>query len=280
VYSNASSLDLGRLAGRLEAARSRGKTSFSGPPSLLSTPWKAKAHFDALHLAASRLTRVESARHSKSEEHAEQTWRLYDTEVSEGDGPFGAQQSDGGEDNPETDVMMHKEDLASVLDVFLFSFGAVVFWGFNSEQDERAFLSELSEFVDGPRHHVSAAESAMEEMEFTYGEHSRVRQDIVELTTSTSGEKLAASMAIAQSCLLSVHEWRLGQTISRNEHIPSELAGTGAINMSSGDIAREIGRLFVERNLINLEPILLDTPEFLWNDDSACWLLRFLERLH
>jgi len=251
VYSEASSLDLTKLAGRLDVVRIKDTFSTSPFPGLMNTKWKAKAHFDALHLSAAR------------EKRPDEEWKA-ETEISEGEG-LGAQQSDGGEDFARHE---HDEDLASVLDVFLLSFGAVVFWNFASEANERAFMLELAEFADGPRHDVRAAEEAMEEMEFMYGDQSRVRQDIVELTTTSSGEKLAASMAIAQSCLLSVHEWRLSQTIARNEHIPIELARTGSIQMSGHDVSCEIGRLFLERNAINLEPVLQDIPEFIWSDDT------------
>jgi uncharacterized Rmd1/YagE family protein len=144
------------------------------------------------------------------------------------------------------------------LDIFLFGFGPVVFWGFNDEREELDILKDLENFVDGTKHDEKAADDAMEEMEFTYRELSHVVNDIIELSGHKSGEKLAVSSAIAQSCHLSVHEWRLGQTISRNSRIPKELAETGMIHMSGDQISREIGRLFVERNLINLEPELLE----------------------
>lgn len=171
--------------------------------------------------------------------------------------------------------------------MFLFGFGPVVFWGFANEQQERDVLKDLIDFVDGEWHDPVAAESAREEMEFVKWRSGNTTEetqfaiglgvinDLIELTAQNSGgtsrskpaaEKLSISSAIAQSCHLSIYESRLSDTISRYSHIPKKLAEEGKIDMTGDEISREIGRLFVERNLINLEPELLDTPEFLWND--------------
>ena len=38
--------------------------------------------------------------------------------------------------------------------------------------------------------------------------------------------------------------------------------------MSQRAISKEIGALFIERNLVNLHSDILDTPEYFWNDDQ------------
>ena len=133
-----------------------------------------------------------------------------------------------------------------------------MFWGVYDENKEIEVLRDFEPFVDGNKFDEEAANNAQEEMEFTYGDSNVVTNDLVVLKTLKTTEKLAVSSAVAQSCKLSVHEWRLQQTINRNNHIPSQLAEQGFIDMKAGEISREIGKLFVEKNLINLEPSLLE----------------------
>jgi len=270
-YCEASSYDLEKLTKRLKEERSLQFPSESGK--LYAMRWRVKAHFDVLHLhgivipkfAKSSSLRVMPAVPVTPKNVAEKEvnqmdlvgYQTYDTEVSDVEGKGlsalqGAMTDGGGQ---------VQQDYASeddTVDIFLFAFGPVIFWGFQDQEEELALLSDLRAFVDGAFHDLSAAEDAMEEMEFTYSETTRIVNDLIELTTSKSGEKLSVSCAIAQSCHLSVHEWRLSRTIERNSHIPKELAETGMIHMSGDDISKEMGRLFVERNLINLEPELLE----------------------
>lgn len=269
----ASSYDLERLTTRLKVERSALHPSESGK--LYSMRWRVKAHFDVLHLhgyvnAPKTLAKASSLRLPPmsatsqtvqsdvqgTPSHDLVGYNTYDTEVSDTETKGVPAQMGGMDAGGPTAQDYISED--ETVDIFLFAFGPVVFWGFTDEQEERDLLSDLRSFVDGSFHDVKAAEDAMEEMEFTYRETTRIVNDLIELTTFKSGEKLSVSSAIAQSCHLSVHEWRLSQTIERNNHIPRELADTGMIHMSGDDISKEIGRLFVERNLINLEPELLE----------------------
>jgi uncharacterized Rmd1/YagE family protein len=270
-YCEANSYDLENLTSRLKE-----KHHVNGSPSrLYSNRWRVKAFFDVLHLhgladKSSALMRFNSFRGIQSSGEplqnnlmTETGYHTYDTEMSDGEKGNGISRLEsGGLDLFGQDVLLEDD----TVDIFLFSFGPVVFWGFNDAQEERAILRDLNNFVDGAFHDLKAAEDATEEMEFAYSDQNKIVNDLMELTTVKSGEKLAISSAVAQSCHLSVHEWRLMKTIERNNHIPKQLAETGLIDMNGDEISREIGRLFVERNLINLEPELLDTPEFLWND--------------
>ena len=97
-----------------------------------------------------------------------------------------------------------------------------------------------------------------------------MKHDHVELASNDVGERLAVSFAFAQSSLLSLYEWRLEQTITRNEGIPQTLATTGKIEMKKVDISKEIGRLFMERYSINLDSDINDEPSHFWDDDE--WL--------
>ena len=156
-------------------------------------------------------------------------------------------------------------------EVFVFSFGAVVFWNFvNAKQEEEwmetYLLCRLN--VCGVLHNVAAAENASDEIAFVYGDESSFKMDVVALFTRESGEKLAVSFALAKSSLLSIYEWRLQRTIERNSHIPEELAKNGSIHMTREEISKEIGQIFLVKHGINLDSSLVDTPEEFWENDQ------------
>jgi uncharacterized Rmd1/YagE family protein len=94
-----------------------------------------------------------------------------------------------------------------------------------------------------------------------------IKRDVCTLATVESGERLAISFALAKSSLLSIYEIRVQDTIERNSHIPEEMARTGRIHMTQGQIAREVGRIFLVKHGINLDNALGDTPEEFWEDD-------------
>ena len=164
-----------------------------------------------------------------------------------------------------------KEDFdATMPEVYIFSFGAVVFWNFFSAKQEEDWMDKhlLSHLdVCGALHKPSAAEDASDEIAFVFGETSSFKWDVVTLSTRERGEKLAVSFALAKSSLLSIYEWRLQRTIERNSHIPEELAKNGTIHMTREEISREIGRIFLVKHGINLDSALSDTPEEFWEDD-------------
>ena len=152
---------------------------------------------------------------------------------------------------------------------FVFSYGCVVFWGFRASE-ENAFMNSLEAFSDD-RIHPDASASAADDMVYFHGRSSDVRHDRVELASDDAAERLAVSFAFAQSCLLSVFEYRLERAVERNENIPAMLAATGNIKMKKKDISKEIGRLFIERYSINLDSeSVLDEPSHFWDHDE--WL--------
>jgi uncharacterized Rmd1/YagE family protein len=70
--------------------------------------------------------------------------------------------------------------------------------------------------------------------------------DAITLSSNLASEKLAISFAMAQSAKLDVFEERVEETIQQTKHIPQNLATTGSIQYSQGDISKLIGRLFIE----------------------------------
>jgi uncharacterized Rmd1/YagE family protein len=83
-------------------------------------------------------------------------------------------------------------------------------------------------------------------MDYTYGDTSRIANDAVTLSSNRAAEKLAIAFAMAQSAKLDVFEERVEETIQETKHVPQNLATTGSIQYSQGDISKLIGRLFIE----------------------------------
>eukprot|EP00550_Attheya_septentrionalis_P004040 CAMPEP_0198291070 /NCGR_PEP_ID=MMETSP1449-20131203/8723_1 /TAXON_ID=420275 /ORGANISM="Attheya septentrionalis, Strain CCMP2084" /LENGTH=362 /DNA_ID=CAMNT_0043989665 /DNA_START=67 /DNA_END=1155 /DNA_ORIENTATION=- len=171
--------------------------------------------------------------------------------------------------NAEQIELMNMKLDAATPEIFIFSFGAAVFWNFPNEESELTWLKTnllLYDDVCGTLHKEAAITSANDEVNFVYGPDFVLRRDVVQLSTREPGEKLAVSFGVAKSSLLSVYEWMLQQTIERNSDIPEQLAKTGTIHMSKIDISKEIGRIFLVKHGINLDSNLQDTPEEFWED--------------
>ena len=94
-------------------------------------------------------------------------------------------------------------------------------------------------------------------------------RDEITLKTADPVEKLSISFAFAQSLALSVHEDRVDEYIESMRHYPHQLASTGTTGLTQKQLSMEIGRLFIERNQVNLHLDILDTsPEFFWEEDT------------
>lgn len=142
-------------------------------------------------------------------------------------------------------------------DVFYFSYGAVVFWGFSQEEEKR-FLADLKEFERDP---CSRTE---DEFTYIYGDELRIEEDEIVLQNKGTLTKLAVSYGVAQSIKLNVFEDSIFKTYETTKWLPAELAVKGKISLSRKAISRKMGELFIERNTINIHTEILDTPEFFW----------------
>lgn len=164
---------------------------------------------------------------------------------------------------------------AAMPEIYLFRFGVCVFWNFPNEDYEIDWMRKtlLGEMEDccGDLYEQDEIDSAMDDVAFHYGPPSdskfTIKQDVCLLSTRDPGEKLAVSFALAKSSLLSLYELRVQQVIERNSHLPEEMVKHGRVHMSTSDLAREIGRLFLVKHGINLDQSLIDTPEEFWEDD-------------
>ena len=151
-----------------------------------------------------------------------------------------------------------KEESEAKGKAFFFSYGTVVFWNFVAEH-ELEMLKEIKKFEKEP-----LSKPELDEFTFTYGETMRIEHDEISLHNKSYLTKLAISHGLAQSVRLTVFEELIQKTINHTKHLPSELARKGKISLSRKEISCKMGKLFIERNFINLHTEILDTPEFFW----------------
>lgn len=150
-----------------------------------------------------------------------------------------------------------REDKKVRGDVFYFSYGAVVFWSFSSEE-ERQLLSDLREFEKDPKSRTE------DEFTYVYGDVLKIEEDEIILENKNVLTKLAVSHGIAQSVKLNMFEDSIFKTYETTKWLPEELAIKGNISLSRKAISKKMGELFIERNTINLHTEILDIPEFFW----------------
>lgn len=150
-----------------------------------------------------------------------------------------------------------REEKRSRGDIFYFSYGAVVFWGLTLNEEKR-FLNDLREYEKDPSPHTE------DEFTYIYGDNMRIDEDEIILQNKDPLPKLAVSHGIAQSVKLNVFEDRIFKTYENTKWLPAELSVKGKISLSRKAISRKMGELFIERNTININTEILDTPEFFW----------------
>ncbi|KAK4245369.1 hypothetical protein C7999DRAFT_43105 [Corynascus novoguineensis] len=162
-------------------------------------------------------------------------------------------------------------------EMFVFSYGVVVFWNF-TERQEKDILADLTfaenesgiSLVTGP---LDEMDFETEEFHFEYSadvKRPRVFNDMITLLPrSDHMVKLTISHAIAQSTKLCFFEERMSETMLDAQHVPKRLALTGELNMTRTDIVKILGRLFKSRVDINLSSNILDVPNFFWDSEPT-----------
>ncbi|RAL61016.1 hypothetical protein DID88_010112 [Monilinia fructigena] len=167
-------------------------------------------------------------------------------------------------------------DATTFAEMFVFSYGVVVFWNF-TEHQEKDILADLtfSEHNTGVSLVVRPQEEEdleTEELHFEYSnfaDRPRIFNDMITLTSGDHMIKLSMSHAIAQSTKLSFFEERMSQTMLSAEHVPKHLALTGELGMSRTEILKILGRLFKSRVDVNLSSNILDVPSFFWDSEPT-----------
>jgi uncharacterized Rmd1/YagE family protein len=151
-------------------------------------------------------------------------------------------------------------DAKQFAEMFVFSYGVVVFWNF-TEQQEKAILADITfaesetgvSLVTRP---LEQSDYETEEFHFEYNDdvkRPRIFNDMITLLPrSDHMVRLTISHAIAQSTKLCLFEERMSDTLADAQHVPKRLALTGQLNMTRTEIVKILGRLFKSRVEINL----------------------------
>jgi uncharacterized Rmd1/YagE family protein len=185
-------------------------------------------------------------------------------------------------------------DAKNFAEMFVFSYGVVVFWNF-TEHQEKDILADLT-FAENETgtslltRPLDQGDFETEEFHFEYSSNlkrPRVFNDMITLLPrSDHMVKLTISHAIAQSTKLCFFEERMSETMLDAQHVPKRLALTGELNMTRTEIVKILGRLFKSRVDINLckfaHPLfpvgagsltaipasnILDVPNFFWDSE-------------
>lgn len=145
--------------------------------------------------------------------------------------------------------------------VFVFDFGIVVTWGF-ARRDELSIVSGLSDYLNG-----TVLAEAHDTMSYKIEGSFGCKRDLIRLVSDDKLELFSVSYAMAQSAKLFVFEARVATTIDEIQDIPSRLATTGKTDLTAREISQMIGKVFLERARVNLASDILDSPDYLWEDD-------------
>ncbi|KAH8899295.1 DUF155-domain-containing protein [Thozetella sp. PMI_491] len=171
----------------------------------------------------------------------------------------------------------HAPDAKNFAEMFVFSYGVVVFWNF-TEHQEKDILADLT-FAENETgtslvmRPLDQEDYETEEFHFEYSpdvKRPRVFNDMITLLPrSDHMVKLTISHAIAQSTKLCFFEERMSETMLDAQHVPKTLALTGELNMTRTEIVKILGRLFKSRVDINLSSNILDVPNFFWDSEPT-----------
>jgi uncharacterized Rmd1/YagE family protein len=162
-------------------------------------------------------------------------------------------------------LLLRREDRKSereVHDIFVVSYGCIVFWNVDEELHD-TFLELIRPIMQEPD-----PDFEVDQLDYYFGRENRVNNDQLVLSGTSSSLKLSLSFALCQSVKLSTMEERIEAQIELNKDLPQEMARTGVIQLSAKEVAKRIGRLFIERSNVNLHTDVLDTPGYFWEHDK------------
>jgi uncharacterized Rmd1/YagE family protein len=146
--------------------------------------------------------------------------------------------------------------------LYIFSFGAVVAWGFSAEEAE-ALIQNFESFADD-----SITSKTQEIFEYKLGKKTMINELTDTITLEDDHDsfyKLSLSYALAQSVKLLSHETELKATMARMESIPKSLAKTGQTSLKSKEIAMKMGELYIQKASINGNLNFMHTPKTIWD---------------
>lgn len=163
--------------------------------------------------------------------------------------------------NPSSPLPDVASNASTFGEMFIFSYGVVVFWNF-TERQEKDILADLTfSSAPGAGGVLLAVRPQLEEDFETEEFHFEYNQDIArprmfnDMITLRSGDhmiKLSMSHAIAQSTKLGFFEERMAETMGEAAHVPRRLALRGELGMKREEVVKILGKLFMSRVDVNL----------------------------
>ncbi|RDW87709.1 DUF155-domain-containing protein [Coleophoma crateriformis] len=176
-------------------------------------------------------------------------------------------------------------DATTFAEMFVFSYGVVVFWNFTERQEKDILadftFSEMNTGISVVSRPQDESDFETEELHFEYSpfvERPRIFNDMITLRSGDHMIKLAMSHAISQSTKLSFFEEKMSQTMLDAQYVPKRLALTGTLGMGRKEIVMILGRLFKSRVDVNLSSNILDVPNFFWDSEPTLHPLYFAIR--
>jgi len=151
-------------------------------------------------------------------------------------------------------------DFGTQSDVFVFSYGCYVIWNSNKTVEEKT-LDLCQEVSNG-----ILENSVKDQCKVKYGENTQIHHedDLIELESQDIDIRFSFSHGLAQSVKLKTFEQSVLKTIKETRFLPEQIKKHGKTTLSRRKLSQLIGTLFQERNNINLDCDLLDTPDFFW----------------
>ncbi len=145
-------------------------------------------------------------------------------------------------------------------EVFVFDFGATVFWGF-SRGEEVNLLKTIRMFVTKGSVGAPEFQSGVDDMAFVTSPDAvsiSLANDVITLPDdSVAKQRLSVSFAIAQSSVLAIFEARIEKRVEEYKYIPETLAAHGKVHLSERQLGMMIGEVFVIRHDVNLHTEIL-----------------------
>jgi uncharacterized Rmd1/YagE family protein len=162
-------------------------------------------------------------------------------------------------------------DATTFGEMFVFSYGVVVFWNFTEHQEKDILadltFSEVNTGVSLMSRPEDESDFETEEFHFEYNpmiERPRIFNDMITLRSGNHMIKLAMSHAIAQSTKLISFEEKMSKIMQDAQYIPKRLALTGQLGMSRKEIVKILGKLFRSRVDVNLCQSSPSMPRFFY----------------
>lgn len=179
--------------------------------------------------------------------------------------------------NPLTKRIVEARDQIKILrEIFIFDFGAMVFWGFTDEEEDELILL-FRKYMLKPAFTDNEIKAGEDDMAYLISDdpesHSAdiaISNDVVIIPYESYQVKnrLAVSFAFAQSSILSIFEARIEDMIEEYKTIPEQLALSGKVQLSQKQLGNMIGQIFVIRHEVNLQSEILDIPDYFWKEHA------------